>query len=186
MKRILIVDDHQIVLEGLREALSERPDLEVVGEASDGLEAVKKVEMLHPDIVLMDIAMPHLNGIETTYQIKEINPDIKVIVFTLYSYREFLQPLLKAGISGFVLKQSPLSDLYIAIEVVKKGGSYFSEDVHGYLAEYVESVQSKEKSGPLRTSESARKDGFSTACRRTLGQRGSRALMHRRKNGRDV
>jgi DNA-binding NarL/FixJ family response regulator len=133
MTKVLIVDDHPV--EG---AMSEYSDFEVVGEASDGREAIKKVESLRPDIVVMDIAMSRFNGVEATRQIKREYPHVKVIIFTLHSYREFIHPLIKAGISGFVLKQNPISELYTAIQMVRRGGAYFSEDVQQYLANYSE------------------------------------------------
>jgi DNA-binding NarL/FixJ family response regulator len=100
MTKVLIVDDHPVVLEGIKGAMSEYSDFEVVGEASDGREAIKKVESLRPDIVVMDIAMSRFNGVEATRQIKREYPHVKVIIFTLHSYREFIHPLIKAGISG--------------------------------------------------------------------------------------
>jgi DNA-binding NarL/FixJ family response regulator len=138
MTRILIVDDHPVVLQGIKGAMSEYEDIEVVGEAPDGREAIKKVEALEPDIIVMDIAMPRFNGVDATRQIKKKYPKTKVIIFTLHSYQEFIHPLIKAGISGFVLKQNPISDLYLAIQVVRRGGAYFSEDVQQYLANYFE------------------------------------------------
>jgi two-component system, NarL family, response regulator NreC len=134
--RILIVDDHEVVLEGLKGALGDYEGIEVVGEASDGHEALKKVDSLRPHIVIMDISMPRFNGLEATVQIKKMHPDVKVIVFTLHSHREFLHPLIKAGISGFVLKENPISDLYLAIQAVTKGGAYYSKDVQEYLVNY--------------------------------------------------
>ncbi len=136
MIRIIIVDDHEVVLEGLKGALGDYEGIEVVGEASEGREALKLVESLRPDIVIMDVSMPRFNGVEATFQIKKMFPDVKVIIFTLHSHREFLHPLIKAGISGFVLKENPISDLYLAIQAVKKGGAFFSKDVQEYLANY--------------------------------------------------
>lgn len=132
--KVLIVDDHQVVVEGIKAALSEYADVEVVGQATDGRKAFNQVESLKPDIVIMDLAMPHFNGIEATYQIKQMDPKIKVIMFTIYPYREFIRPLIKSGISGYVLKGSPISDLYLAIQVVRRGGSYFTEDIHDFLS----------------------------------------------------
>jgi DNA-binding NarL/FixJ family response regulator len=111
-----------------------------VGEASDGREAIKKVESLRPDIVVMDIGMPRFDGVDATRQIKKEYPNVKVIIFTLQPYREFILPLIKAGISGFVLKQNPISELYLAIQAVRRGGVYFSEDIQQYLANYSELV----------------------------------------------
>ena len=133
VSKIFIVDDHEVVIGGIKAALSEYPDVEVLGHATDGRTALRHVESLWPDIVIMDLAMPHFNGIEATYQIKQMDPKIKVIIFTMYSYREFIRPLMKSGISGYVLKERPLSDLYLAIQVIRRGGSYFTEDIHDYL-----------------------------------------------------
>lgn len=141
MTKILLVDDHHVVLEGVKAALSKYDSLEVVGVATNGHEALRKVQSLRPHIVIMDIVMPRINGVEATIQIKKIDPNIKVIIFTMHSYQEFLVDLMKAGISGYVLKQSPISDLHLAIEVVKSGGTYLSEDAsefwanHGYKFE---------------------------------------------------
>jgi len=136
MTKILIVDDHPVVLQGIHDVMSEYADIEVVGEAADGREAIKKIESLKPDFVIMDIVMPYLNGIEATRQIKKQYPDVKVVIFTLHSYQEFIHPLIEAGVSGFVLKENPISDLYLAIQVIQRGGAYFSEDVQQFLASY--------------------------------------------------
>jgi DNA-binding NarL/FixJ family response regulator len=134
--RIFIVDDHQAVLEGVKAALSEYVDVEVVGASTDAREALRQIESLRPHIVIMDIAMPRFNGIEATYQIKQMDPKAKVIIFTMLSYHEFLRPLVKSGISAYVMKQAPISDLYLAIQVVKRGGSYFTEDIHEFLSNF--------------------------------------------------
>jgi two-component system response regulator NreC len=145
--KILIVDDHDVVIEGLRTILGRYDDLQVVDVASDGRDALRKVETHRPHIVIMDLAMPQFNGIEATHQIKKAQPDVKIIVFTMHSYREFLVHLLRSGISAYVLKQNPIADICLAIEVVKRGGTYFSENASEFLAEHVEQVlnHSKEK-----------------------------------------
>ncbi len=148
--RILIVDDHEVVLEGVRAALMKHEELDVVAVASDGREAIKGVESLKPHIVIMDIAMPHFNGIEATYHIKKAHPEVKVIIFTMHSYREFLIHLMKAGISAYVLKTAPISDLYLAIQVVKSGGTFFSENAPEFLANHVEQMlERKEQIEPF-------------------------------------
>ena len=148
--RILIVDDHDVVLEGVKAALGKYPELQVVGMASDGRDALRKVEELSPDVVIMDIAMPYFNGIEATFQIKKALPEVKVIIFTMHSYREFLVHLMKAGISAYVLKNNPISDLYLAIQVVKRGGTYFSENAPEFLAAHVEQMlERKEQREPF-------------------------------------
>jgi two-component system response regulator NreC len=150
MARILIVDDHEVVLEGLRVALEKCDGVEVVGIASDGRDALKKVQSLHPEIVIMDIAMPRFNGIEATIQIKKFDQNIKIIVHTVHSYKEFLVDLMKSGISGYVPKQNPVSDLYHAIAVVNRGGIYLSEDASEFLAKHVHDlVEASESNDPF-------------------------------------
>lgn len=124
--KILIVDDHSVVIEGITSALREHQEFEVVGKAIDGLEAVEQVGSLRPEIVIMDISMPNLDGIDATRQIKRLNPGIQVVIYTMYSDKEFVIDLFKAGISAYVLKDDPLSDLILALKAVKGGGTYFS------------------------------------------------------------
>lgn len=138
--KILIVDDHRVVIEGVKSALSTYQDLEVVGEALDGHQAIQKVKSLQPDIVIMDIAMPDLNGIDATLQIKKLDPEIKVIIFTMYSNREYVIDLFKAGISSYVLKKDPLSDLINAIKAVERGGTYFTTILSQILLNYMKEL----------------------------------------------
>ena len=124
--KILIVDDHRVVIAGIKSALQEHPEFEVVGEAIDGLEAVEFVKSLSPDIVIMDIAMPNLNGVEAVKQIKQSSPEIRIVIYSMYSDKEFVIDLFRTGISAYVLKDDPLSDLILALKSVKGGGTYFS------------------------------------------------------------
>jgi len=135
--KVLIVDDHRVVIEGIKSALSVSPDLEVVGEALNGHQAIKKAKSLKPDIVIMDISMPDLNGIDATLQIKKMDPRIKIIIFSMYSNREYVIDLFKAGISSYVLKKDPMSDLVNAIKAVERGGTYFSTISSEILLNYV-------------------------------------------------
>jgi DNA-binding NarL/FixJ family response regulator len=124
--KILIVDDHRVVIEGIKSALQKHPGFEVVGEAVDGLEAVESAKSLSPDIVIMDISMPNLNGVEAVEQIKQFFPEIRIIIYSMYSDKEFVVALFRTGISAYVLKDDPLSDLILALKSVKAGGTYFS------------------------------------------------------------
>ncbi len=124
--KTLIVDDHRVVIEGIKSALQELTEFEVVGEAVDGLQGFELAKSLRPDIVIMDISMPKLSGIEATQQIKQFNPEIKIIIYTMYSNKELVIDLFKAGISAYVLKDDPLSDLMLALNAVKGGATYFS------------------------------------------------------------
>jgi DNA-binding NarL/FixJ family response regulator len=126
---ILIVDDHAILREGVRALLSAYEDLEVVGEASDGQEAIGAVERLDPDVVLMDIAMPGLGGIETTIELKKQGRRAKVLILSQYEDREYVRRLLKAGVSGYVLKKSAGSELAGAIRAVHRGGLVLDPEV---------------------------------------------------------
>jgi DNA-binding NarL/FixJ family response regulator len=127
--RILIVDDHAILREGVRALLASQEDLEVVGEAADGQEAIGAVERLDPDVVLMDIAMPGLGGIETTIELKKLGRRCKVLILSQYEDREYVRRLLKAGVSGYVLKKSAGSELAGAIRAVNRGGLVLDPEV---------------------------------------------------------
>jgi NarL family two-component system response regulator LiaR len=120
--RVLIADDHAILREGLRALLRLHDDIEVVGEAADGREAVDLAAKLRPDVVLMDVAMPGLGGLEATIELKRIRPDAKVIVLTQYDDREYLRRFLQAGVSGYLLKKTAGSELASAIRAAYRGG----------------------------------------------------------------
>jgi len=120
--RIVIADDHALLREGIRAILSKEPDLEVVGEAADGREAVERCKALLPDIVLMDIAMPGLGGLEAALEIRRECPRVKVLVLTQYEDREYVSRFLKAGAVGYVLKKAAGADLASAVRSAQKGG----------------------------------------------------------------
>ncbi len=124
--RIVIADDHRIVREGLRHLLEKRTDFKVVGEASDGESAVRLARELSPDIVIVDISMPGLNGIEATRRILAERPDIRVLALSMHSDRRFVIETLKAGASGYLLKDSAFDELARAIEVVMARGAFLS------------------------------------------------------------
>jgi two-component system, NarL family, response regulator NreC len=124
MIRILIVDDHAILREGLRALLSYYPDVEVVGEAEDGLQAIECVERLSPDIVLMDIAMPGMNGLEATRRIRENHSNTHILVLTQYEDQPYVLELLRAGVAGYVLKRALGADLINAVRAVAQGESF--------------------------------------------------------------
>ncbi len=136
--KVLIADDHALVREGIIAFLKTCDDIEVVAEASDGLEALEKTNKFRPDIVIMDINMPKLGGYEATIEMKKINPDIKILVLTQYEDKEYISRFLKAGVSGYLLKKAVGSDLITALRAINKGESYLhpsitSEVVAGYL-----------------------------------------------------
>ena len=127
--RVLLADDHTIVRQGLRALLDSNEDIEVVGEAENGREAFEKTKQIAPDIVVLDITMPNLNGIEATRQIKKLKPEIKVIVLTVHDNEEYVHQVLQAGASGYLLKESAVSDLVSAINAVKKGDIFLSPTI---------------------------------------------------------
>ena len=122
--KILLAEDHRILREGLKRLIAEQPNMEVVGEADNGIAAWQQAIELEPDIVLMDITMPLLNGAEATMKIRELCPNVKVIALTGHRASAYLNEVLKAGASGYVLKQAAIDELIDAIHTVAKGGSY--------------------------------------------------------------
>ena len=119
--RIVLADDHVILRQGTRQLLEHEPDIEVVGEASNGAEAVELVSKLKPDIVIIDVAMPGMNGIEATKKIKEILPGTKILVLTGYDYDEYIFSLLEIGAAGYLLKDVSGDDLVGAVRAVYQG-----------------------------------------------------------------
>lgn len=121
--RILIVDDHPVVRDGLNAILSTRPDFDVVGEAGDGFAALRLASELAPDVVLVDLEMPGLDGVETLRRLRQKNPDIKVIVFTAFDTDERILSAIQAGARGYLLKGAPRQELFRGIRIVYEGGS---------------------------------------------------------------
>jgi len=122
--RILLADDHEIFREGLKTLVSAQPDMEVIGEAKNGRMAVALAQQLQPDIVLMDVSMPELNGLKATEKLKGLCPNLKILTLTRHTDDAYLQQLLKVGASGYVLKQSASSELIRAIRTVYRGNTY--------------------------------------------------------------
>jgi DNA-binding NarL/FixJ family response regulator len=133
MIKVLLADDQGLVRTGFRMILGAEPDLEVVGEAADGLEAVDLVARLEPDVVLMDIRMPGLDGIEATRRSLAVRPEVRVVVLTTFDLDEYVYAALSAGASAFLLKDAKESQLLAAIRVVAEGGSLFAPAVTGRL-----------------------------------------------------
>jgi len=148
--RILIADDHQIVLDGLRLLLEAKGDIKVIGEAVNGREAVQKTIQLKPDIVIMDIAMSELNGIEATRQIYEFSPATRVIILSMHATAEYINRALKAGACGYLLKESTGTELIDAVRTVYASHRYMSQKISDILIDdYVDHHAESVSDDPL-------------------------------------
>jgi two-component system response regulator NreC len=124
--KVLIADDHAIVREGLRQLLNGQTDMVVAGEAEDGRQALEKVKSLHPDVILLDIAMPHLSGLEVISLIREAAPETQVVVLSMHSKETYVQQVLSSGALGYVLKASPSTDILEAIRMAHRNEYFLS------------------------------------------------------------
>lgn len=133
--RVLIVDDHAIVREGIIALLDARKDVAVVGEACNGREAFDKVEELIPDIVIMDLSMPSLNGLEAIAKIRARHPHCKIIVLTMHENKEYVRKAFKAGAAGYIVKQHGVAQLLQAVEAVHRGEAFFGNSISQVILE---------------------------------------------------
>ncbi len=131
--RILLADDHFIVREGIRACLSDRRNISIVGEACDGFDAIEKTLELKPDVVLMDINMPRLNGLEATERLQSKSPKTKVLILTVHNSKEYLKRMMQSGAQGYVIKDTSPEDLIRAIEAVHAGGAFFAPEIAALL-----------------------------------------------------
>jgi two-component system response regulator NreC len=144
--RVLLADDHTILRAGLRMLLDAQPDIEVVGEASDGKQALAEAQRLQPDLVLMDITMPEMNGIEATRQIKRSLDTTRVLILTMHENEEYLFQVLRAGASGYILKEAAGTELISAIRIVFSGRFYMSPSAQSMMVgDYLQRVRSGEE-----------------------------------------
>jgi len=140
--RVLLADDHKLIRGGLRLLLEQQPDLTVAGEANDGREAVALAKSLKPDVVVMDIGMPNLNGIEAALQITQAHPEIAVVMLSMHSDESYVLRALRSGARGYLLKDSAEADLLRAVHAVAEGKSFFSPAVSKVLLDdYVRKLQ---------------------------------------------
>lgn len=146
MTRILLAEDHNTVREGIKMLVDAQPDMEVIGEAADGLAAIEQTRLLNPDLLVMDISMPELNGLKATEKLRREFPELKILTLTRHTDDGYLQQLIKAGVNGYVLKQSAPTELINAIRTVRSGRSYVDSGLtHKVLGGYV-----ARRSGPMR------------------------------------
>jgi DNA-binding NarL/FixJ family response regulator len=160
MKKInvLLADDHTVVRQGLRMLLDGEPDITVVGEADNGLQTVQMARKLRPDIVVLDVAMPHLNGLEVTRRITRELPDTRVLVLSSYSDEEYVQQLTEQGASGYLVKQTAANDLIKAIRETHKGNAFFSPSISKRLLDqcrdaFTHGARPSKKTGRLTSRE---------------------------------
>jgi two-component system response regulator NreC len=142
---VLLVDDHPMIRQGLRNLLGDVPDFQVIGEANDGLEALQKIELLKPDVLIVDMMMPNLNGLDVLLQTKKISPCTRTIVFSMQSAEPYVVAALRAGAAGYILKDTGPGELVAAIHSVMQGNLYLSAQ----LSEWLESTKFKIEDAPL-------------------------------------
>jgi len=151
--RILLADDHKIVREGLRALLEKQPGMEVIAEAEDGRTTVRLARELSPDVVIMDVAMPDLNGIGATDQIIAEAPDVKVVALSMHSDRRFVMEMFKAGASGYLLKDCAFEELARAVRAVAAGQTYLSPGIAGVvIKDYVRRLSETNSAFSILTS----------------------------------
>ena len=147
--RILIAEDHNLLRQGLRSLVSSLPDFEVVGEGRDGKETVRQAIALTPDLILMDLSMPGMNGIEATAQIKRRMPGVKIVALTAYKTDEYVREALRAGADGYILKDASYDELVMALRSVIGGKKFLSPDVSGHLVDtYLHGERPEAKAAP--------------------------------------
>ncbi|KOO16679.1 LuxR family transcriptional regulator [Vibrio xuii] len=152
--KVVIVDDHQVVLDGFIARLQTEPDIEVIGSASNGVEAVEVVKELLPDVVLMDVSMPLMNGIDATRIIRDSIPDAKVLMLTMHDNREYIMKVMQAGAVGYMLKEICAQRMVQAIKTVYLGSTYFCESATQTLFSQ-EVIPTIQKPNPLSRREEA-------------------------------
>lgn len=150
---LLLVDDHPLVREGLRSCLVQQKTFDIVGEAIDGQEALREAKSLLPEIILLDINMPGMNGLETARLLKKTVPKSKILILTMHDSKEYISRMVSTGVQGYVLKDSSPSELIAAIEAVHRGEKYFSQKISQTVVnDYAKIVRSKGKKGSVELS----------------------------------
>jgi DNA-binding NarL/FixJ family response regulator len=144
--KILIVDDHEVVRDGLKNILTSLDNISIAGEAGNGEDAVKMYSSLKPDLVIMDISMPGMNGIEATRVIKEKDPDARILILTMHDNQEYLNQIIRSGAKGFILKNTDKEELLDAVKTVASGDNFFSKDISKLIIDnYIRTAKESEK-----------------------------------------
>ena len=146
--KILIADDHQVVRRGITTLLEDEEDLEIVGEAADGLEAIEKIKLLHPDVVLLDIAMPGMSGIETAAIIDKNHKSVRSLIFSMHNNEDYILKSVESGAYGYILKDTTKDEMLTALRKVASGEKYFTNQVSNII---VESLVNKPKRNSSKT-----------------------------------
>ena len=144
-KKVIIVEDHTIFREGMKRVISEMEDMELVGEAENGAVFISMLKKVEPDIVLMDIQMPEMDGIEATEKALKIYPNLKILVLSMFGEEEYVYSMVDRGVSGFILKTSGLADFNRAIKKILDGQQYYSEEIMAILVKKFRSYDSPDK-----------------------------------------
>ncbi|MBU1852538.1 MAG: response regulator transcription factor [Candidatus Omnitrophica bacterium] len=143
MIEVMLVDDHPIVRQGIKSILSREPDIEIVAEVSDGIEAVKLAKEKSPDIIIMDISLPNMNGLETSYQILKQNKYIKILILTMHENRVFIEKALSYGVKGYILKESAADEIVPAIRTVYDKKYYLGSKISEFVVQDYISTRNK-------------------------------------------
>lgn len=135
--RVLLADDHALVRAGIRGLLESLPGIEVVAETGDGREALELIRTSHPDVVLMDIAMPGMNGLEVAARVAKESPDVRVVILSMHADEEYVWQALRAGAAGYLLKEADTAELELAVKAASRGKTYLSPAISKHVADYV-------------------------------------------------
>lgn len=151
--RIFLVEDHGVVREGIKRLLERRPDMEVVGESEDSEQALKRIREVQPDVVMMDISMPGISGIELTRQVRQVCPATKIIALTVHEDEGYIGEMLRQGAVGYLLKRIPTEELALAVRTVADGGTYIDPRVASKVVRVIVKTDNKELSASVDLSE---------------------------------
>ena len=139
--KVLIVDDHPVVIEGLKGVIAADPEFELAGTAQDGQEALSMIKTQDPDIVILDILMPGMDGVEVTQKVREWNDRTRILIYSMSANKEAIVSLFRNGISGYVLKEEPFSELSLALKALREGGVFYSQIVSGILRDHMKELE---------------------------------------------